>query len=345
MGLFLDEKGIPLSFSLFPGNQNEQTSLKPLEKKIIDDFNLSKFVVCTDAGLSSLENRKFNSKLDKYFVTTQPVKKLRSHLKSWVLAKDGWRKVFGDKNTLYNLNDIDLEKDSDVYYKMRPILENDFEQYLFVTFSAKYLRYQRNIRSKQIDRAIKKLNDGRKPGSKKPNNPDRFIKTTNVTEDGVIAHFSLNSLDQDRIDNEKVYDGFYGICTNLEASAEELSRINRSRWEIEDSFRTMKYSFKARPVYLQRQDRINSHFLTCFLSFLIFRILKELLGEDITNDTLIETLREMTLLEIECEGYIPSYKRSDLTDRLHEVFKFRTDTEIIPQKVIRKILKETEKRK
>jgi transposase len=90
MGLFMDGDGIPLAFSIHSGNTNEQLTLQPLEKKILEDFSLAKFVVCTDAGLSSTDNRKFNNLGERAFITTQSVKKLKKHLKEWVLATDGW---------------------------------------------------------------------------------------------------------------------------------------------------------------------------------------------------------------------------------------------------------------
>jgi len=89
MGLFMDGSGLPLAFVIHPGNQNEQPTLKPLEKRILKDFQLSKFVVCTDAGLSSHENRLYNSMGDRAFITTQSIKKLKKHLKEWALNLAG----------------------------------------------------------------------------------------------------------------------------------------------------------------------------------------------------------------------------------------------------------------
>ena len=81
MGLFMDGDGIPLAFNITAGNTNEQGTLTPLEEKILKDFELSKFIVCTDAGLASNDNRKFNNKEDRAFITTQSIKKLKKHLK------------------------------------------------------------------------------------------------------------------------------------------------------------------------------------------------------------------------------------------------------------------------
>jgi hypothetical protein len=105
MGLFMDGDGIPLAFSLFNGNMNEQLTLKPLEKKILSDFELSKFVVCTDAGLSSEANRRFNDREERAFITTQSVKKLKAHLKKWALDPTGWKLSGSDK--IHDISKLD----------------------------------------------------------------------------------------------------------------------------------------------------------------------------------------------------------------------------------------------
>ena len=92
MGLFLDGSGLPLAFSIHPGNTNEQTTLRPLERQILQDFSLSKFIVCTDAGLSSMENRKFNTLGERAYIVTQSLKKLKGHLKDWVQEPSGWQR-------------------------------------------------------------------------------------------------------------------------------------------------------------------------------------------------------------------------------------------------------------
>ena len=132
---------------------------------------------------------------------------------------------------------------------------------------------------------------------------------------------------QKRIAEEEMYDGFYAVCTNLEevGGVDQIIRINKKRWEIEECFRIMKTEFKARPVYLKREDRIKAHFLTCFFALFIFRILEKKLDEKYTCKRIIRTLREMTMYHPgEKLGYLPAYTRTDLTDALHEAAGFRT---------------------
>ncbi|WP_269412169.1 IS1634 family transposase [Lentibacillus daqui] len=344
MGLFMDGSGLPLAFSMNPGSANEQPTLKPLEKRILKDFNLSKFVVCTDAGLSSNGNRIYNTYGERAFVTTQSIKKLKKFLKEWALDPEGWR--IPGSNKKINLNDIrQLENDKRTYYKERWIKENDLEQKLIVTYSPVYERYQSSIREKQIERAIKKIE---KPASlNKPhqNDPKRFIKSTHVTDDGEIADKAQVVLNQEQIEKESMYDGFYAVCTNLESPIEEVIKINQGRWEIEETFRILKSEFRTRPVYLQRESRIKAHFLTCFLSLLMYRILEKKVDERFTCPELVSTLRNMNMRELDGEGYIPAFTRTEITDALHDAFGFRTDFEIVTQKNMKKILKQTKKGK
>src|SRR5690625_3268213 len=344
MGLFLDGSGLPLAFTINPGNTNEQTTLKPLERRILKDFDLSQIIVCTDAGLSSNSNRLYNTMGDRAFVTTQSIKKLKKFLKEWALDPKGW-KVSGSHKEI-NLNDVrDLENDKSTYYKERWMNENDLEQKLIVTYSPVYQRYQSSIRKKQVERAIKKAENPSSLNKHHQNDPKRFIKTTHVTNEGEIAERLEATIDQEQIDKEAKYDGFYAVCTNLESSVEEIIKINKGRWEIEETFRILKSEFQARPVFLRRETRIKAHFLTCFLSLLIFRIMEKKLDNRFTYPELVSTLREMKMKEIDGEGYIPTYTRTELTDALHETFGFRTDYEIVIKNNMKEILRQTKKAK
>lgn len=342
MGLFIDSDGIPLSFSVFDGNFSEQPSMTPLEKKILQDFDTSDFVVCTDSGLSSIANRRFNSIQGRGFVTAQSIKKLKGFLQDFCLGDDGWYLPGSDRR--YKLSELDEEKDYDrVFYKDRWINENDLEQHLIVTYSIKYRNYQRAVRGRQIVRAEKLAENPSSLSRKKENDPKRFVMQKHCTTDGEAAEKTITSLDQNRIDNEMKYDGFYAVCTNLEDDVSDIIRINQKRWEIEECFRIMKTEFKARPVYLSRRDRITAHFTTCFTALVIYRMLEKKLENRFTCEEIIGTLRDMNMMIAPGEGYIPTYTRTDLTDALHGAFGFRTDYQITSQKNMRKILNQTRK--
>lgn len=341
MGLFMDADGIPLAFSMFSGNQNEQPSLAPLEKKVIRDFGMNNLVVCTDSGLSSTANRRFNDTKKRKFITTQSIKKLKGFLKEYCLSDDGWRKEGSKK--IYRLSELDSVEDEQItFYKDRWINEDGIEQHLIVTFSLKYRAYQRKVRGRQIEKASRLLERPSGLKKKSPNDYKRLITEEHITRCGEVAEKSLIELDMDKIVQEEQYDGFYAVCTNLEDSVETIIRINHKRWEIEECFRIMKNEFKARPVYLSREDRIKAHFLTCYTSLVLYRILEKKLTEKFPKESfschrIISTLRDMNMLISQGDGYIPTYERTDLTDALHEISGFHTDLEIVSNRNMKKI--------
>ena len=150
MGLFMDGDGIPLAFSLFSGNSNEQTSLKPLEQKILEDFECQKFIYCSDAGLGSESIREYNHMGERAYIVTQSIKKLKKEEKEWALSPQGFKRVSDNKP-------VDISKlpedDKGLYYKDEPYTTKKLQQRLIITYSPKYALYQKSIRSKQIERA------------------------------------------------------------------------------------------------------------------------------------------------------------------------------------------------
>ena len=340
MGLFMDGDGFPLAFNVNSGNTNEQTTLKPLEKQIIKDFELSKFVVCTDAGLASNENRKFNNIQNRSYIVTQSLKKIKGHLKDWALSPEDWHTI--NSNKKINLNDVDKSGDNEeIYYKERWINENGLEQRLIVSYSPKYAEYQKSVRNRQVERAQNLINNPTKISKNRQDDPKRFIKSASVTNDGEIASKKVFSLNTTAIEKEEEFDGFYAVCTTLEDDISEIIKINKRRWEIEESFRILKTDFKARPVYLKRDDRIKAHFTTCFLSLLIYRILEHKLSEKYSTNEIIKNLQDMNSLKINGIGYKQIYSKSEITTDLNDKFKLNIDQNFISSQNMKKILKES----
>lgn len=365
MGLFTDMDGIPLAFCINPGNTAETTTLKPLEDKLKEDFGLSKVVVCTDGGLASYENRKNDHVGERAFITVQSLKKLEKSLQDWSMETTGWKIAeFKDTNETqkadmdkqhdkeYDLSKLDPKEYANMlFYKERWIKvgkKNDqLEQRLIVTFSFKYKEYLQHIREKQIARAQSIIERGvvEKCG-KGQNDPKRFIKRDSCTVDGELAEYTSYSLNQEMIDQEARFDGFYGICTDLEDKATDIIKTNGGRWIIEDCFRITKTEFEARPVYLQRDDRIKAHFLTCFLALILYKYLAKKInraGCHFSANNIISTLKDMNFVSVAGEGYIPTYTRTDLTNNLHGSAGFRTDTQIVSKQRMKSIISESKK--
>lgn len=342
MGLFMDGDGIPLAFSLFPGNANEQTSLKPLEKKALGEFGCQKFIYCSDAGLASEGIRSFNHLGERSFIVTQSIKKLPAEEKAWALDRNGFRRVSDDRP-------VDITKipedDTGLCYKDEPYTTKKLHQRLIITYSPKYALYQKMIRDKQVERAQKMIDSGStKKNRKNPNDPARFIGTIAATKDGEAADIH-SYLDTDKIKSEAQYDGLYAVCSDLlDDDAKDILKASEGRWQIEECFRIMKTDFSARPVYLQGENRIKAHFLICFLSLVSYRLLEKKLGGKYTCEEILDTLKAMNFAEIQEQGFIPLYKREKITDGLHDICGFRTDYQFITKSQMKTIQKKSKGR-
>lgn len=343
MGMFMDGDGIPLAFALFPGNANEQTSLKPLEEKVLHDFGCTKFIYCSDAGLGSEKIKQMNHSGERAFIVTQSIKKLNADDKKWALDKTGFRRV--SDNTPIDLSEIP-EDDTGLYYKDEPYTPKNVHQRLIVTYSPKYARYQKSIRDAQVVRAAKMLDFGKvKKERRNPNDPARFIGKIAATDDGEVAKIH-HYLDTDKIEQEELYDGLYAVTTDLyDDNVKDILRISEGRWQIEECFRIMKTEFEARPVFLRDEVRIKAHFLICFLALVIYRYLEKSLGCSYTCDTILNKLKTMNFADIQEQGFIPLYMRDKLTDALHEICGFNTDFKFITKSQMRTIQKKSKGRK
>jgi len=369
MGLFMDGNGLPIAMNIFPGSDSETKQLIPLQKQIANDFDLEdkKTIICTDAAMCTDEIKQFNIKDGRSFVITQSIKKLKQIYKYEIFKDDNWR-IVGDLTHIYKLSDIlnDEEKSTihyeTVFYKIVQTETAHVVQDLIVTFQIKYRDYLRNVRNGQIERARKKISSTNKGDkiklSNNPNDYRRLIKenvevieskkksnneknSNSLNESSKKGKYSYSySIDEDIIKEEEKYDGYYGITTNLNGDISEILAISKNRWEIEESFRILKTDFDSGTIHLSREDRIKAHFLTCFISLLIYRILENKLDYKYTHNQIIEKLREMEVYEEKGSGYSPAYVRTDLTDDLHEIFGFRTDYEIISYKDFEKIFRQ-----
>ncbi|MCI8373816.1 MAG: IS1634 family transposase [Lachnospiraceae bacterium] len=342
MGLFMDGDGIPLAFSLFPGNANEQTSLKPLEKKVLGEFGCQKFIYCSDAGLGSEDIRVYNHMGERAYIVTQSIKKLKKEEKEWALDTKGFKRVSDDKPVDITRPPAD---DKGLYYKDEPYTTKKLHQRLIITYSPKYALYQKNIRGRQVERAQKMLDFGNtKKNRKNPNDPARFIGTAAATKEGEAASIHYY-LDENKIEEESQYDGLYAVCTDLlDDEISDILKVSEGRWQIEECFRIMKTDFSARPVYLQNENRIKAHFLVCFLALTVYRFLEKKLDSKYTCEELLDALKAMNFVEVKEQGFIPTYKRETITDALHDACGFRTDYQFITKSKMKNIQKKSKGR-
>ena len=372
MGLFMDKDGIPLSMCITSGSDNEQTTAIPLEQKLITMFKGKKFIYCADAGLGSLNIRNFNSMGGRAFIVTQSIKMLSKTLKEAVFSDIDYRLLSNDKPaTIQQMKDFDrfdkvnAELYDDRIYKIIPA-DKAFDlglyeekackngtikkvkskavvpQKIIVSFSRKMMEYQRFVRNRQIERAKKLLTKLDPQTYKKgANDITRFIKRTTSTCSGEKA-VDIYELDQEAINEEEKYDGFYAVATNLEDSAKYILDISSNRYKIEDCFRIMKTNFSARPVFHQNRERIVAHFMVCYTALLIYRILEKKLnmyGTHFTVDNVIETLNNMQVANLEDVCYMSTYDNSQVLTSLNAILELELDKKYYQPKDLNKKIK------
>ena len=358
MGLFMDADGYPFAMNINPGNTSETKTMIPTEEEILKNYNMkgSNIIVCTDAGMCTDEIKNFNVKDGRGFVITQSIKKLNNKLQEFALDKKGWR-ILGNLIDIYDLAEIEKDEKKKekyfdtIFYKEIECETKSVKQALIVTFSFKYQAYQHKLKSRQLERAQKLVDEINKKNkkttkkkdmekiklSKNQNDPKRFIKEVSITDSGEVACNIEYLIDEEIYKNEEKYNGLYGITTNLIDDTKTIIKVMKGRWEIEESFRIMKDEFDSGTVHLSREDRIKGHFITCYLSLFIYRYLEHQLNDKYTVHEIVSKLQEMKLLEHKGKGFEPIQTRNNLTDDLHNFLGIKTDTEILTYKKIKKI--------
>lgn len=360
MGLLMDEDGIPLSFLVFPGNESEQPSLRQIEKVVTEKFGLNDFIVSTDAGLGCEDNRRFNMKEGRDYITVQSIPSLPRKDQDMALDPRGWRVAYRDKTLppidpenpdrkIYNLNEINLEAERHTRFYKEIIVNKRLDgkadtqraERVIVTYTHEYALFLKHKREERLKTAKKIVKNKQTKSRQSQQDPRRYVETTYITADGKKANKIAMAIDTDTVKYDERFDGFYAYGTSLDIEAVDVLRARSFHHEIEHLFRTTKTFLDARPVYLQRQDRIKSHFLTCFLAMVILKMLqKQLDMPKVTIDELIKTLRNFDYAYLRGAGYKPLIKRSELTDRLQEVNQICIDTQIVTQREMNRLYRE-----
>ena len=354
MGLFVDGDGVPLGFDLFPGNQNGQPSLVPLEERLIMDFDLKErnIIVCTDSGLASEANRRFNSLCGRDFITVKPLRSLGAGTREWCLDRGrslesepiapgenrevaerdmrlrNWREDgSGRLWCLDDIDDSDPENYGRVFYKERiiPSADGGPDERLIVTYSLKYRDFMRRKRERDLRRAEKLI---RRKGA--------------AGRDGDAPEYGI---DMDRVKEDARYDGLYAVMTSIPPGrmpVSEIISVNRGRWQIEESFRIMKSEFRSRPVFLQVWERISAHFTTCFIALLVFRLLEFRINEAalraVPAGQIVDALRAMDVHVVK-DCYTSDFERSEITDVIGEASGMRFDVELLTPAMLEKYRK------
>ena len=356
MGLLMDSRNFPMAFNLFSGRESEKTSLLPIIRRIKKDYGIRRIIVVADRGLNTSDNTYFMSgkndhacKNNNGYVYGQSVLGGDAKFKEYVLKKDGYTTVI-KKNK--DDKEYTFKSKSRVYAKKVTIkdskgnrrLDDVIYQKQVVYWSSKYAAKQRKQRDLAIKKAEdliadpKKYNKAASYGVIGYINNIKFAKDTGEISDGLNLSLKL-----DKIAEEEKYDGYYSIVTSeIKLSDSEIIKIYGGLWEIEESFRIMKSEFKTRPVYLSIEEHIDAHFLICFVSLLIFRIMEFKLENRFTTRQIRETLTRLECSFVHENYYMIDY-RNEIVQELEKIFNMDFSNKFMKKSKIEKFLHNSKK--
>ena len=383
LGALIDDKGFLVGMLVFNGSKNEQDTLKTVEQKLQKQFSIKNIIICTDAGLNSADNRYFNSQENRKFICTQPLAKLKQHIKNRVKSNSNWKLLNGNDTNLTPEKLCDLYKKAQgkdvetylntVIYKVINIKENieikdeldsnkkkkvkDFEQTLIVSFSLKYMLMQNYYFTKDLNKAKECIEHPSEFNKNTSHCFKRLVKNIRYNnETGVITSQKL-SLNEDKIEKETEFFGYYCVATNLDETPNKVVSLNKYRWNIEYMFRTMKTNLNAHPLFVNTEEHIKGHLEIVCLAINVLRLLHldmykamgktedigKLDDEDpdyewLTLNTILDTLRGMNLtkLNVEEEIFVPSFTRTKLTDALGKTYGITLSKSLIRGKILKK---------
>ena len=348
MGLLMDKNGIPLSYNLFPGNESEKTTLRPALKDTKRNFGIQRVITVADRGLNTSDNTLFiaGKNDDDHinhdgYIFGQSVRGADKEFKDWVLKQDDYivDKIIEDDC------EISFKHKSRVFAKPIQIIrdgvrKNKTEVYQkqMVYYSEKYARKQKKDR----DLVIAKAND-------LINNPGKYTRATSIGAAGYINNYDYNketgeiiakdlSLNIDRIKEEEKFDGYYSIVTSeTNMSDIEIRKAYKGLWKIEESFKITKSNLEARPVYVWTKEHIQAHFLTCFVSLVILRLLEQKMDRKYSTEKVIESIKKYNCSNLKHDIYIFNY-RDKIIEDFEQIFNINLNEKYKKLSDIKKFL-------
>lgn len=349
MGLLMDKTGIPLSYDLFPGNESEKTTLRPIVKRTKSKYGIERTIVVADRGLNTSDNTFFlagknNDEQTNHdgYVYGQSIKGADKEFQKWALEQSDFiiDKIKEDDEIIY------FKHKSRVFGKKVQIQKNGkrsnqtiIYQKQMVYYSQKYADKQKKDRELVIEKAKDLIK-----------NPSKYTRATSVGAAGYIDNIDYDKetgiviekelkLNLDKIKEEEKFDGYYSIVTSeKDLSDKEIRDIYKGLWKIEESFKITKSQFKTRPVYVWTKEHIEAHFLTCFISLVIIRLLELKLNRKFSTESITNSLKKYSCSKIEHDYYLFDYY-DDIIEELEKLFSIDLSSKYQNLKNIRKILK------
>ena len=355
MGLLMDASGIPIAYNLFSGNESEKLSLSPEIKRLKNKFKFERTIVVADRGLNCSDNiidiagtSLEMSKNKNGYVYGQSVRGADAEFKEWVLQKEEYKTDI-IKDDIEN-KEIKFTHKSRIYPKKMYITRDDkgltksgnkkkqwieVDQKQMVYFSQKYADKQKHDRDMMIEKAKDLINNPHKYNKATSYGAANYVKNLKfIKSTGEIADTTNLIFDEDKIKEEEKYDGYYSIVTSEEHLSDiEIRNIYRGLARIENTFKVTKSTLESRPVYVWTPEHIEAHFLTCFVSLVILRLLEEKLERKFSPDKIVNSLKNYTSSNIEHDIYLQN-NYDDILESIDKIYnlnlnkKYRTLSEI-----------------
>jgi transposase len=292
MGLFMDTNGIPINYKIFPGNAPDKTTLIPALGKIQREYSLGRIIVVADKGITTGDNIWYVLSAKNGYVLSYSVRGADQSFKEYVLNEVGYVNKGDDFKIKSRLYPREIKVTSTTGKKIKKVVHE--KQVIF--YSPKYAGKAKHDRAEAIAKAKDLIRNPAKYNKSTSYGAAKYVKnltfdaqTGEILEDA--KHFL--SFDVDKLREEEKYDGYYAILTSeYKESDDQIIEIYRGLWKIEESFKITKSDLESRPVFLSLKEHIDAHFLTCFISLVILRILEHRIKRKHPPSAILESLKK-----------------------------------------------------
>lgn len=316
MGLLIDANGIPVSYELFPGNTNDFKTLEPALKKLKHQYGISKMIIVADRGLNSRKNLLFLKSIGFEYIMGYKIRSGSKQAKAMVLDDTGYTASSPEFKWKHADFDATIRVDGQ---------SHTINDQLLVTWSLKRQMKDRRDRERIVTKSKRLVDSKAQMKSEMKKGGKNYIQLTFPDEDAI-------TFNNQQLEIDEQFDGYYGIqYSDPDLSTEEILDAYHGLWKIEESFRVMKSNLEARPIYVWTEESIQGHFVLCYLSLVIQRLLEYFLkaeGLEVSTEKIQDALRSAKLTQIEVDGR-SLYIKNQSTEVFADILK-ALDLEDIP---------------
>ena len=336
MGLFMDTMGIPISYKLFPGNTNDCETVRPMLAELKREYDIGRVIVVADKGNNTAKNINYHVMRGDGYVYSQTVRGSQKELKDYVFDGDGYTWI-GDQ---FKIKSRIYPREITVVGNNNKPMKKRIDEKQIIFYSKDYDRRAKAEREGALLKALELVKNPGKYNKATSYGAAKYVRNLEYDKETgeILSSKKKLIFDEGKLREEEKYDGYYAIVTSeLDKSDKEIIDIYRGLWRIEESFKITKSDLKTRPVYLSRQDRIESHFLICFTALTIIRILEHSLGGKYSASHIMESLRKIECTRVDKNFYIFDYA-DEITLAMKNALGIDFSKEFLTQKDIKNIL-------